>query len=298
MLKNTVQVFFSLLFSFYSMVTFAWISKPTVIASEGTGIAFIHGTGDHRDDAIGGYWQQDFIDSVRQGLPNPDNYVVTNCDFGQYMWMPGSAGCLADQLGEFIENKKIHDLIIITHSDGGNVIRWIMSNPSYDRRYPPIIDKIRWVDAVAPSSLGTPLADAAIDGEDFEWGLAWLLGYTTDSVRQQRVGDMAIYNRIVLYGTLGRPSLPKPFYPIVGTDVYASPFNSDTYCGGYSYNIALKVTKLYLDSCADGFLDCKSQAGAGSLWFFDTEQTKERPLSHNQSRNKCFGLDDILKRDI
>ncbi len=35
------------------------------------------------------------------------------------------------------------------------------------------------------------------------------------------------------------------------------------------------------------------------MWFYDTSVTAgAEPLSHNQSRRKCFGLDVILRDDI
>jgi hypothetical protein len=49
-------------------------------AADNPGIAFVHGTNDHRDDAYGVYWKIDFIESVAQGLPNPENYYVVHCE--------------------------------------------------------------------------------------------------------------------------------------------------------------------------------------------------------------------------
>ncbi|STY83188.1 Uncharacterised protein [Legionella quateirensis] len=78
-------------------------------------------------------------------------------------------------------------------------------------------------------------------------------------------------------------------------DVYASPFSTSSYCNGYLQNSGLKITKLYLDTCADGFLNCTSQLAAGELWFYDRDKTEDNaPLSHNQSRHSCFGFDQIL----
>ena len=267
-------------------------------ANASTGVVFVHGTGDHRSDAWD-YWGGDFINSVRQGLPDQSKYVVVNCDFSQYMWTTGAAGCLAGQLTTFIGNQGITDLVIITHSNGGNVVRWILSNPTWDSRYPNIISKIRWVNALAPSSLGTPLADAVMNGNVFEQSLGWLLGYKSDAVRQQQVSWMATYNANNLFGTAGRPALPKGFWNVVGTDVDSAIWDSDSYCGGYALNVGLETTQNWLDSCSDGFLNCSSQRGAGSLWFNDTSRTNGRePLSHNQSRKKCFGLDVILRNDV
>lgn len=269
-----------------------------VPATAETGVAFVHGTG-NQTDALNDYWQSGFVNSVRQGLDDQSNYVVINCQFEQYMWRSGAAGCLAGALYDFITSKGIDDLVVITHSNGGNVMRWILSNPTWDSRYPTIIGATRWVNALAASSAGTPLADAVTSGSVFEQALGWLLGYASDAVRMQQVSWMAYYNANWLYGTAGRPSLPVGFWNVVGTDVETSIFDGDSYCGGYSLNLGLEVTQAWLDSCSDGFLNCSSQSAAGSVWFYDTQNTNgDEPLSHNQSRRKCFGLDVILRNDL
>lgn len=269
-----------------------------VLALANTGVAFVHGTSKHTN-ATADYWGADFINSVRQGLPNQANYTVINCDFEQYMWDSRAAGCAAGQLTSFINSRGITDLVVITHSNGGNVMRWIMSNPTYDSRYPNIINKIRWVNALAPSSRGTPLADAVMAGNVFESALGWLLGYKNDAVRMQQQSWMAQYNANNLYGTAGRPSLPRGFWAVVGQDVETAIWDSDSYCGGYHLNLGLEITQAWLNSCSDGFLNCSSQAGAGNVWFYDTQRTAgKEPLSHNQSRKKCFNLDVILRNDL
>lgn len=263
-----------------------------------TGVAFVHGTGS-QSDALNDYWTTDFVNSVRQGLPNANNYTVINCDFTQYMWHDAAAGCLAGQLHGFITSHGITDLVIITHSNGGNVMRWIMSNPTWDSRYPLIIQRTRWVNAVAASSLGTPLAEAVMQGNVFEAALGWILGYQNDAVRMQQPSWMAYYNDEWLLGTAGRPPLPKGFWNVVGSGVHAALWNAGSYCGGYQYQVGLAFTNNWLNSCADGFLECSSQAGAGSLWFYDTwATTSGRYLSHHQSRRACHGLDAILRNDL
>ena len=247
----------------------AAFTATTAYAADVTGVAFVHGTG-KQTNAYQDYWQPAMVNNVRGGLANPSNYVVVNCDFNQYMWDSRAAGCLADQLTNFIQSKSITRLIIITHSNGGNVMRWVMSNPTYDSRYPNIINKIVRVDALAPSSAGTPLADAVLNGNVFETSLGWLLGYKSDAVRQQQVSWMASYNANNLYGTSGRPSLPKLFRAVVGTDVETAVWDSDSYCGGYAENLGLETTQWWLDSCSDGFLNCSSQSAAGAVWFKDS----------------------------
>ena len=262
------------------------------------GVAFVHGTG-KQTNAYDDYWTGSFITKVTAGLPNSSNFTVINCDFEQYMWTSGAAGCLAGQLTNFINQKGITSLTLITHSNGGNVARWIMSNPTWDSRYPNIINRIDEVIALAPSSAGTPLADAVIDGNAFEEALGWLLGYKNDAVRMQQVSWMASYNSNWLYGTSGRPALPKPFRSVVGTDVESAIWDGDSYCGGYAQNVGLEFTQNWLDSCSDGFLNCSSQNAAGSVWFYDTSKTNgDEPLSHAQSRRNCFGLDKFLRNRI
>lgn len=272
------------------------LAAPCAFAA--TGVAFVHGTGS-QTNAYNDYWQPTMVDSIRGGLPNPANYVVINCDFTQYMWDSRAAGCLAGQLTTFINSKNIDRLIVITHSNGGNVMRWIMSNPTWDSRYPNIISKIVRVNALAPSSAGTPLADAVMNGTVFESAVGWLLGYQNDAVRMQQTSWMSYYNGSYLYGTSGRPALPKTFRSVVGTDVDSSPFDSDSYCGGYTENVGLEVTQNWLASCSDGFLNCSSQSAAGYVWFYDTSRTAgAEPLSHNQSRRACFNLNTILRTDV
>lgn len=263
------------------------------------GIAFVHGTNDHREDADGVYWKTDFVQTLANALPNPENYFIVHCDFSKYMWEEETAGCTVDQLLDFIDTKKISSLLIYTHSNGGNVMRWILSNSTYDSRYLRLKNKVTQIIALAPSSQGTPLADALFNGGIFEGSLSWLLGYNGDAVKQQRVGDMYIYNEELLFGSKNRPSLPIPFKAVVGTDVIASPISSASYCNGYLLNSGLKLAKLYLDHCADGFLNCTSQSAAGTVWFVDKDRLEDHlTLSHNQSRHSCFGLEKILISDL
>lgn len=270
-----------------------------------TGVAFVHGTSDN-NDAENEYWTWQFIDAVRDGLPNRDDFVVVNCDFNAFAWKDEASGCLATYLYDFIQDRGIDDLVVITHSHGGNMMRWILSNPTWDARYPAIEEAVRTVWALAPSSGGTPLADAVMDGNVFEETLGWILGYKTDAVRMQMVANMARLNdNEYLLGTPGHPPLPKPFFAVVGTDVDSAVYDGDSYCGNYLEQVGLEFTQLWLGSCSDGFLDCWSQekAGTGKLRDYDfTEgdfdvwwEPSWEPLSHGQSRRDCFGLTELLR---
>ena len=276
----------------------AALAAASSVSSANTGVAFVHGTG-KQTNATADYWKPEFVNNVRGGLVNPANYVVINCDFTKYMWDAAAGGCLAGQLTSFINTKGITRLIVVTHSNGGNVMRWILSNPTYDSRYPNIIAKTVRVNALAPSSAGTPLANAVIAGNVFETSLGWIVGQRNDAVRMQQTSWMASYNANYLYGTSGRPALPKLFRSVVGTDVDSAIWDGDSYCGGYVENVGLETTQLWLNSCSDGFLECSSQSAAGSVWFQDkARMAGSEPLSHNQSRRACFGLDTILRNDM
>lgn len=276
----------------------AALAAVSGVCSANTGVAFVHGTG-KQTNATADYWKPEFVNNVRGGLVDPNNYVVINCDFTKYMWDAAAAGCLAGQLTTFMNNRGITRLIVVTHSNGGNVMRWILSNPTWDSRYPNIIAKTVRVNALAPSSAGTPLANAVIAGNVFETSLGWIVGQRNDAVRQQQTSWMASYNANWLHGTAGRPALPKLFRTVVGTDVDSAIWDGDSYCGGYIENVGLETTQLWLNSCSDGFLECSSQSAAGSVWFRDTARMAgSEPLSHNQSRRACFGLDSILRTDM
>jgi hypothetical protein len=272
-------------------------ASPNLAAAH-VGVAFVHGTGTQHD-ALHEYWTPAFVESVASGLPDPHAWVVVDCDLGQLMWSEAAAGCIVDQLLDFTESHDVEQLVVVTHSHGGNVLRWILSNPTWDPRYPQLIERIAWVNALAPSSLGTPLADAVVNGNTFETSLGWMLGYQNDAVAQQQVAHMAYYNDTWLLGTHGRPDLPIGFWSVVGSDVQSNPFNSDNYCGGYHLTVGLELTQYWLSSCSDGFLDCSSQAGAGRVWAYDWQFTAGgRALNHAQSRRACFGLDDLLRADL
>jgi len=282
--KQAMLVSLGLLFSFNSFAQ--------------QGLAFVHGTG-NPSDAFNDYWTGDMVNSVRQGLPNPNNYTVINCNFDKYMWDAAASGCLAEQLGTFIDQKGITNLTLITHSNGGNVVRWILSNPTWDTRFPKIVNTVSRTIALAPSSGGTPLADAVTAGNTFETTLGWLLGFSSDAVKQQQVAWMDFYNNNWLNGTPNRPALGTTFEVVVGSDVDSAIWDGDSYCAGYQNQVALEVTQNWLDSCSDGFLNCSSQSLAGTVWFTDKQKTKGRePLSHQQSRRDCFNLDTLLRDRI
>jgi hypothetical protein len=115
----------------------------------------------------------------------------------------------------------------------------------------------------------------------------------------QQTHWMSQYNAQNLYGTAGRPALPKGFWSVTGSNVRSAVWTANSYCGGYQYQVGLTITQAWLNSCSDGFLNCDSQRAAGSRWFTDTQRTSSGYyLSHHQSRRQCFNLDVILRNDL
>jgi len=266
------------------------------MAWAGTGVAWVHGTSDYYGgNAMSGYWDYDIVQVGSAGNP----YVVINCDHEEYMWSSRAGGCMADQMKSFVQSNGVDDLVVQTHSNGGNVWRWVVSNPTWDADYTPATQNTRWANLIAASSAGTPLADAVIAGNVFESALGWLLGYDNDAVRQQQTSWMDYYNTEWLNGTSGRPSLAESAYTWVGTDVESAIWDPDSYCGGYDQTVGLEFTQEWLASCSDGFIDCTSQKAAGYFWANDYYFTEDgEPLAHNQSRRDCVDFEDALRDDI
>src|ERR1044071_2896684 len=146
-----------------------------------TGVVFIHGKGgaDLANPSVArAYWGEDMIRATTKGFAIP--YLICSYDGTQYMWVAG--GTVAGQIYNWMNANAIDDIVIETHSFGGVVIRWILSNPTYDSRYQPVINRIRWVNSIAPPNKGSEAANLAgtLSG-------SWLTGWLVDLVVQLRV---------------------------------------------------------------------------------------------------------------
>ena len=118
-----------------------------------TGVVFIHGQGGAnlaQYSVARAYWGEDMIRATTKGFVVP--HLIVAYDGTQYMWVAG--GQVAGQIYNWMMANAIDDIVVETHSFGGVVIRWIMSNPTYDTRYQPIINRIRWVNSIAPPNKG------------------------------------------------------------------------------------------------------------------------------------------------
>lgn len=195
-----------------------------------TGVAFVHGKGNdisQDPQAALEYWTTDMIRAATQNYRYP--YVVVHYNGELYMWQ--AAAQVAAQLYDFIRQNQITDLVINTHSFGGTVLRWICSNPDYDSRYPVIISKIRCVNMIANPAKGSEAADMANELSG-SWLTGWLIeivGQNKDATRNCTTSKMAEFNKTCLFGTAGRPPLPRPYYWISGWGLWNDMAHAEDY---------------------------------------------------------------------
>lgn len=251
-----------------------------------TGAAFVHGKGggDLANAQVAwDYWTTDMLRASTNNWAVP--YVVCHYDGRNYMWV--AANEVAGQLYNFIVQNNINDLVINTHSFGGVVIRWIFSNPTWDSRYPTIINATRWVNTIAGPHKGSEAADLAgtLSGS---WLTSWLVGLLDqdyDSTYNCQTSAMAYYNQYWLYGTTGRPALPKSFWTISGYGLW------NDWCAE-DIGLATLSGLSGLPGEDDGMVAEYSAEAVGSLWF----STKAN--HHHNRRNDYRPIGDSLGTDF
>ena len=174
------------------------------------GAVFIHGAGNNfLNDAAGAraYWTEDMLRAATRNWSVP--YLVVHYDSNQIMWT--AAGQVAGQIYDWMNATGVDDIVVNTHSFGGVVFRWILSNPTWYSRYQPIIDRVRWVNTIAGPHKGSEAADLAgtLSGSWLTGWLVDLVGQNNNSTSNCRTDWMAYYNQYYLNGTAGRPPLPR-----------------------------------------------------------------------------------------
>lgn len=234
----------------------------TGAATAKTGVVFIHGKGGTSlaDAATArAYWTESMISATTKGNTIPS--LVCHYDGTQYMWVAG--GVVAGQITNWMNANAITDIVVETHSFGGVVIRWILSNPTYDSRYAPIISRIRWVNSIAPPNKGSEAANLAgtLSGSWLTGWLVDLVGQSNDSTKNCSTSSMAYYNQYYLKGTSGRPALPKAVYTIAGTGLWNDFAHSE------DYGLATLSGVAGLPGEDDGMVAQYSAQGAGTVWF-------------------------------
>ncbi|MEO7919115.1 MAG: hypothetical protein ABIT01_06600, partial [Thermoanaerobaculia bacterium] len=251
------------------------------------GVVFIHGKGgsDLADASVArAYWTEDMIRVTTKGNTIPS--LVCHYDGTQYMWVAG--GVVAGQITTWVNANAITELVIETHSFGGVVIRWILSNPTYDSRYQPIISKIRWVNSIAPPNKGSEAANLAgtLSGTWLTGWLVDLVGQKNDSTTNCTTSSMSYYNQYYLKGTTGRPALPKTVYSIAGTGLWNDFVHSE------DYGLATLSGVAGMPGEDDGMVSQYSAQGAGTVWFLTDAN------HHHNRRNDYRTIGNSLATDF
>ena len=258
---------------------------PAALAK--TGVVFIHGKGGAtlaQASVARAYWGEDMIRATTKGFTIP--HLICAYDGTQYMWV--AASTVAGQITAWMNANAIDDIVIETHSFGGVVIRWILSNPTYDTRYQPIISRIRWVNSIAPPNAGSEAANLAgtLSGS---WLTGWmvdLVGQNTDSTKNCSTSSMSYYNQYYLKGTAGRPALPKTVYKIAGTGLW------NDYVHSEDYGLATLSGVVGMPGEDDGMVSQYSAQAVGIVWFTTLAN------HHHNRRNDFRKIGDSLATDF
>lgn len=256
-------------------------------ASARTGVVFVHGKGGAdlaNQSTANAYWGTDMIRATTKGYAIP--YLVCHYDGTQAMWT--AAGQVAGQITTWMNANGIDDIVVETHSFGGVVIRWMLSNPTYDSRYQPILSRIRWVNAIAPPNKGSEAANLAgtLSGSWLTGWLVDLVGQNNASTRNCTTSSMAYYNQYYLKGTSGRPSLPRSYYNIAGTGLWNDFAHSE------DYGLATLSGVAGMPGEDDGMVSQYSAQGAGTVWFTTLAN------HHHNRRNDYRKIGDSLATDF
>jgi pimeloyl-ACP methyl ester carboxylesterase len=251
------------------------------------GVVFIHGKGGSdlaQASVARAYWGEDMLRASTKGFTIP--YLVCSYDGTQYMWV--AAGQVAGQITSWMNANAIDQIVIETHSFGGVVIRWMLSNPTYDARYPAIISRIKWVNSIAAPNAGSEAANLAgtLSGS---WLTGWmisLVGQNNDSTRNCSTSSMSYYNQYYLNGTAGRPALPKTIYTIAGTGLWNDMIHSE------DYGLATLSGIAGMPGEDDGMVSQYSAQAVGVVWFTTLAN------HHHSRRNDYKTIGNSLATDF
>ena len=126
------------------------------------------------------YWRNGASDTygdfvLYSGINRGCTVLVTGYDGTAGFWDAAASGAVARQLNQFITQQSIPDgqLILIAHSMGGVVARWIVNNGvggsayyDYNGDYATIARKTHSILSVSGAHLGSPVADAVYGNSD------------------------------------------------------------------------------------------------------------------------------------
>lgn len=304
------------------------------------------GTGDEwrcvSATAVAEYWTQPTIDSERTASDGTTRrpYVVIGCPLSaQTPWpnatpvLPkggaaeaGSAACVAAEVTTFLNgpdgapntDDDIDDVVLVTHSGGSNVVRYILQQHSARPEFGRMHAASRGFVGIAAPSEGTYLADRV-----FRFGVLSLgnklfgAGYDDDGVDFIQTTKMKVWNHDpAKLANLDKDVAGVPSFMASGSFPDADGDEAKIACGGASETKGLHALhELYLaatdpdtfrDGCSDGFITCQSAMALangdesrvvfGMLGKKDIGKTRFR--AHNQSRRSCDDLDVDVRRTV
>jgi hypothetical protein len=334
--------------------------KPT--APHKTGVVFVHGTGDQGDvadyacsgtgndfhcevkAAVEEYWLRPTIDSESQqadGTHRP--YAVVGCPLGsQTPWPnptpvkgtgpePGSAQCVGVQAARFLDgpdgksgtDDDITDVVLITHSGGSNVVRYMLQQHSAKPEFDRIHKASRGFIGLAAPTHGTYLANWVFTNGSLANIANDVIGFFGGAGLYDDDGTYFIQTKLMdgfnrdpakLVDT-AKDVAGVPSFMGGGTYPSSSGDDAKVACGGETETKALALLHtLYLDhddvltfrdDCSDGFISCKSAMALANgdetrvlFGRLDDGRTIGKTLfrAHNQSRRQCDDVDlDVRK---
>ena len=259
----------------------------TSAAHARSGAVFIHGKGGANlatESVARAYWGEDMLRASTKNWTVP--YMVAHYDGTQFMWVAGNQ--VADQIHAWMTANQIDDIVVNTHSFGGTVFRWILSNPTWYSRYQPVIDRVRWVNTIAGPHKGSEAADLAgtLSGSWLTGWLVDLVGQNNNSTSNCRTDWMAYYNQYYLNGTAGRPPLARTMYTIAGTRLWNDLAHSE------DYGLATLSGVAGMPGEDDGMVSQYSAQGIGVVWFTTAAN------HHHNRRNDYRKIGDALGSDF
>ena len=289
------------------------------------------------------YWTQPNVDSQRtrgDGTRRP--FAVLGCPLGtRAPWTNpspvkttggagpevGSAECVATQTTRFLDGPDgkagteddITDVVIVTHSGGSNVVRYLLAQNTSRPAFARVHGATRRVVAIAPPSHGTYLANYMFRTGSLGNVLGKLsglfgsgIGYDDDGTSFIQTDQMDASNKDpARFGSLAKDVAGIPFFSGGGTNADVTILDSSSTCAGsvearalallHDLYLGIDDPTTYRDSkCSDGFISCRSAMGmvngdTSRMVFGRLEDGrsvgKVLRRNHNQSRRDCDGTD-------
>lgn len=255
-----------------------------------TGVVFVHGKGPaHLREPVQAwdYWGMELLGNATKQFTAP--FLVAHYD-GR-LFMSDAAQVVCKQIRDFMQHNKVDRIIINTHSFGGVVVRYILSNTTENADYQAIASAAAMVNTIAAPQTGSESADLSDTFENCgltHWLVEWL-DVNNASTHNTRTADMAYYNEHFLLGTEGRPSLPVQFYNVAGTGVWNDFFYT---LHPEDAGLALISALTHFAFSNDGVVSVKSAQAVGTRWFETTAN------HHHSRRDDYVNIGKLLATDV